>query len=111
MTAVSILPISNEQGDTVYRAVAGQRESVGKTAGEALDALNKQLAQGEGGTLVVIQHFRPARLPDASGLVKRACRERFAQSCSCEDQVPPGASSGVSTPRLASYSLISRIYC
>ena len=40
---------------------AGDRQSVGKTAGEALDALAAQLDEKESGTLLVVQAFRPDR--------------------------------------------------
>jgi hypothetical protein len=59
MTTVAILPESRGASGTTYRAVAGKFQSVGKTAGEALDALTSQLSEGETGTLVVVQHMRP----------------------------------------------------
>src|SRR5215212_7702141 len=52
MTTITILP---EKTDS-YRAVAGDKESTGRTAGEALDALTSQLADEEGGTLVIVQN-------------------------------------------------------
>jgi hypothetical protein len=60
MTTIAILP----EGPGLpqrYRAVAGEKQSVGKTAGEALDALTAQLADAESGTLLVVQAFRPDR--------------------------------------------------
>lgn len=59
MTRVTILPEPVVGGGVSYRAVAGDRQSVGKTAGEALDALTTQLPDDEAGTLVVIQIQRP----------------------------------------------------
>jgi muramoyltetrapeptide carboxypeptidase LdcA involved in peptidoglycan recycling len=59
MTTVAILPISDTNGETVYRAVTGKKYSVGKTAGQALDALTAQLDEMELGTPLVIQSFRP----------------------------------------------------
>ena len=41
-----------------FRAVAGKKESVGRTAGEALDKLTEQLTEDEDGTLLVIQKQR-----------------------------------------------------
>jgi hypothetical protein len=61
MTTITIL--SEEKK---YRAVAGERESVGRTAGEALDALTAQLGEEESGTLVVIQNRRADRFFNAS---------------------------------------------
>ena len=42
-----------------YRAVAGNRQSCGQTAGEALDEIAKQLQPEEVGTLVIIQQHQP----------------------------------------------------
>lgn len=52
MTTITILP---ERSDS-YRAVAGDKESTGRTAGEALDALTSQLEDEESGTLVIVQN-------------------------------------------------------
>ena len=62
MTAIEIV----REGNTTerrYRAMthAGSVQSVGKTAGEALDALTAQLSEEEGGTLVVVQQGTPDR--------------------------------------------------
>jgi hypothetical protein len=59
MTTVAILPISDANGEKSYRAVAGDKSSVGKTAGQALDALTAQLEDTEFSALLVIQSFRP----------------------------------------------------
>jgi hypothetical protein len=59
MTTVAILPISDASGERIYRAVAGDKQSTGKTAGEALDALTAQLEGNEFSTLLIIQSFRP----------------------------------------------------
>lgn len=42
MTAISILPIVDETGQQQYRASSGDRQSIGKTPGEALDAIMAQ---------------------------------------------------------------------
>ena len=59
MTTVAILPVSDANGEKIYRAVAGDKQSIGKTAGEALDALTAQLEGDEFSTLLIIQSFRP----------------------------------------------------
>jgi hypothetical protein len=59
MTRVAILPESAQAGQVTYRAIAGHRQSVGKTAGEALDALTSTLPEEEAATLVIVQHQRP----------------------------------------------------
>jgi hypothetical protein len=61
MTTVAIMPDSPGDAETVYRAVAGSAQSVGRTAGEALDALAAQLGEEASGTLVVVQNLRPDR--------------------------------------------------
>lgn len=52
MTTITILP---EKVDS-YRALAGGKESTGRTAGEALDALTSQLEDEESGTIVIVQN-------------------------------------------------------
>lgn len=59
MTTIAVLPISNADGEKGYRAIAGDKHSVGKTAGQALDALTAQLDEVEFSALLVIQSFRP----------------------------------------------------
>jgi hypothetical protein len=52
---VTTITITPERADT-YRACAGDKESTGRTAGEALDALTSQLTDDETGTLVIVQN-------------------------------------------------------
>lgn len=59
MTTVAILPVADANGEKSYRAVAGDKQSVGKTAGQALDALTNQLGETEFSALLVIQSFCP----------------------------------------------------
>lgn len=59
MTKVAILPIPTKKGGVSYRAVAGDKQSQGKTAGEALDALTAQLSEDEASTLIIVQSLRP----------------------------------------------------
>jgi len=59
MTNVAIVPEMSVKGDLMYRAVAGARQSLAKSAGAALDALTAQLPPDEGGTLVIVQNHRP----------------------------------------------------
>jgi hypothetical protein len=59
MTRVAILPVPSETGVLIYRAVAGDKHSEGRTVGEALDLISSQLSEDESGTLVVVQNFLP----------------------------------------------------
>src|SRR5262249_5797482 len=59
MTAIAILPENLGTRSTGYRAVAGNVQSVGRTPGEALDAITGQLDETAKGTLVVVQHQHP----------------------------------------------------
>ncbi len=59
MTKIAILPEPTESGGVTYRAMAGLRQSVGKTAGAALDALTASLPDDGASTLVIVQHQRP----------------------------------------------------
>ncbi len=56
---VAILPVSDASGERIYRAIAGDKQSTGRTVGEALDALTAQLEGSEFSTLLLIQSFRP----------------------------------------------------
>jgi hypothetical protein len=58
MTTVAIVP-EGSPGPPAFRAVAGELQSVGRTPGEALDALTAQLDPSAAGTLVVVQQMRP----------------------------------------------------
>ena len=60
MTRIAILQESAGPDAKSYRAVAGEKESVGKTPGEALDSLTN-LLDDEAGTLVIVQHLGPDR--------------------------------------------------
>lgn len=57
MTTITIIPERSAMGAD-YRAVAGRRYAVGKTPGEALDAMNAQLSAAESGTIVVVQNLQ-----------------------------------------------------
>lgn len=59
MTKIAIVPEPAESGRITYRAIAGGQQSVGKTAGEALDALTATLKDEDSATLVIVQHQRP----------------------------------------------------
>jgi hypothetical protein len=61
MTRIAILAEPTEDGAFTFRAVSGERQSVGKTAGEALDGLTSQLSKDESGLLVVVQSQQPDR--------------------------------------------------
>ena len=59
MTRITILPVPTTSGKPAYFAVAGDKQSFGNSAGEALDALTEQLAEEQGSTLVIVQHWQP----------------------------------------------------
>lgn len=54
MTMIAILPEKNNS----FRAVAGKRESSGRTAGEALDALTAQFSDDGGNLFVIVQKYQ-----------------------------------------------------
>ncbi len=59
MTKVAISPVQAGNGHISFKAIAGEIHTKGKTAGEALDALNEQLSDDEKGTLIIVQNYRP----------------------------------------------------
>ena len=62
MTKVAISTVQMENGSISFNAIAGNKHTKGRTAGEALDALNEQLDDNEKGTLIIIQNYRPDHL-------------------------------------------------
>lgn len=61
MTNIAILPEPAADGSLLFRAVAGKLQSVGRSAGEALDALAAKLPEKDTGTLVLVQQGKPDR--------------------------------------------------
>ena len=61
MTTISIIPENTSVGEILWRAIAGDKESVGKSAGEALDALISQFSEDEGSAMIVIRRWQPDR--------------------------------------------------
>ena len=62
MNTIAIVPIAEPNGETSYQAITGNTQSVGKTAGQALDALVAQLGEPDFRGLLVIQSVRPDTL-------------------------------------------------
>lgn len=59
MTAIAIRTDQKETGERRFRAIAGDRQSLGKTMGEALDALTAEWGDSVQETIVLIQRFQP----------------------------------------------------
>jgi hypothetical protein len=55
MNTITIFPEEPGAQAPRFRAVAGEKQSVGATAGQALDALTAQLGEPQATTLVVVQ--------------------------------------------------------
>jgi hypothetical protein len=89
MTRVAILLEPAEDGGQSYRAIAGDKQSTGKTAGEALDAITPLL--DEGATLVWIPRFEPDEFLGAAErdrLEELMARWRVARDAG--ETLPPG---------------------
>jgi len=62
MTTVAVVPTTDARSETIYHAVAGDKQASGKTIGEAVDALTPQLEDdNNAATLIVVQQQRPDR--------------------------------------------------
>ncbi len=55
MASITIYPETSQQGGPRLRAIAGDREAVGRTIGQALDALTADWVDDVPGTAVLIQ--------------------------------------------------------
>ncbi|NEO84745.1 MAG: hypothetical protein F6J87_10895 [Spirulina sp. SIO3F2] len=84
MTSVAILPITNPDGQTAYQAISGDRYAIGKTAGEALDALNDQLPDLSCAPLMLFQSFQGDRFFNATQ--KHCLAELMQQWRNARDQ-------------------------
>jgi hypothetical protein len=61
MTKVAVYQESANPELMPYRAVAGRNQAMGRTAGEALDALASQLPREDAETLVIVRNMSPDR--------------------------------------------------
>jgi predicted Zn-dependent protease with MMP-like domain len=59
MTSIAIRTDQKETGERWFRAIAGDRQSIGRTMGEALDALTAEWGDNIQETIVLIQRFQP----------------------------------------------------
>ena len=59
MTSIAIHTENSKAGTLRFRAVAGNRQAVGRTMGEALDALTADWGDDIQETAVLIQRFEP----------------------------------------------------
>lgn len=55
MTKVALLPEHADADEITFRAVSARNQSVGRTAGEALDALTTQLSAEDADTLIIVR--------------------------------------------------------
>lgn len=62
MTTITIIPGDPKGSPTTFRAVAGDVQSVGATAGQALDALTEKIGTLQETTLIMVQPMRPDAL-------------------------------------------------
>jgi hypothetical protein len=54
MPTISIIPENAASGEIIWRAIAKEKEAVGKTAGEALDAITSLLDNEENSAFIVV---------------------------------------------------------
>src|SRR5262249_47033431 len=61
MTKVAMIRENTDAGEIAFRAVTVRSQAMGRTAGEALDALTSQLTEDEADTLVIVRNLGPDR--------------------------------------------------
>jgi len=61
MTTVAVLHEPGGVESTPFRAISGSRQAMGRTAGEALDALSAQLPAEATETLVIVRELKADR--------------------------------------------------
>ena len=93
MTTVAILPETSPETGTIYRAVAGSKQSSGKTIGEAIDALTPQLEDDDNSaTLIIVQKQRPDRFFTAEQQERREqLMTQWREACDANLELPAEA--------------------
>jgi hypothetical protein len=72
MTTVAVLPETSVETGTTYHAVAGSKQSTGRTIGEAIDALTPQLEDSDNSaTLIIVQQQRPDKYFTSEQMLRR----------------------------------------
>jgi hypothetical protein len=66
MTKVTLLREGTDSQEMTYRAVGGHAQAVGRTMGEAVDALASRLDADQSDTLIIVRELRPDRFFPAS---------------------------------------------
>lgn len=66
MAEISIIPQTSNGNVISWRTIAGEREAIGGTAGEALDGLTAQLENGQNGMFVLYEQWQPDEFFNAS---------------------------------------------
>jgi hypothetical protein len=61
MTKVAVWRDRADSEDATFRAVGGHAQAVGRTLGEAVDALAARLPEDQAGTLIIVRDLRPDR--------------------------------------------------
>ncbi len=61
MTKVALLSVHANADELPFRAVSARKQAVGRTAGEALDALATQLSAEDANTLIIVRSLVPDR--------------------------------------------------
>ena len=66
MTKIAVFQENDGAEQLAFRAVTAGSQAMGRTAGEALDALTTQLPDGGADTLIIVRSFRPDQFFTAS---------------------------------------------
>jgi hypothetical protein len=92
MQTIEIYQETGKRKKTTYRAIRGQQQAEGKTAGQALDSLEKMLsATGEpANSLVVVQRFQPdAFFPETQQQRLQALMAQFQATIAHDNTLSP----------------------
>jgi hypothetical protein len=86
MTRVTVLRDGADAAAATFRAVGGHAQAVGRTAGEALDALAARLPEDQDGTLLIVRDLCPDRFFTSER--RRRLEELMARWRAARDQGP-----------------------
>jgi hypothetical protein len=87
MTKVALSQLNVDSNEVAYRAMSAGNQAVGRTAGEALDALATQLPAEHADTLIIVRSLVPDRF--FTGDQRQRLQELMARWRSARDEGKP----------------------
>ena len=90
MTTISVFPEPTNPPARLYRAIAGEREAVWPTIGDAVKAVTDQMGDPQETTLIVVQPMQPDRFFNAEQMNRlRELMTKWRAALNSGTKLPP----------------------